>query len=383
MVLTRLFSFRKIRKSAGSPDYVMLVSLIFILVFGFLMLSSASADLSKTQTGDTYFFLKNQLLKGFLIGSIAFLILYFIDLRHLNKLSLVLLILSIVLLILIFTPFGEAKKGAARWLDFKLFSLQPAEIIKFTFIIFIASWLSGKKGAKRRESLSQGLIPFLLISGAVSILIFLQPATSIVAVILFSAFIVYFLAGAKKSFIFWILLAAAGVFGFLIAFYPYRLARVSSYVDYIVKGEITDAKGSQYQLNQALLTLGSGGLFGVGYGNSLNKKTYLPEPIGDSIFSVIAEEFGFIGGTVLLLLFFIFILRGFLIAMKMEDLFSKLVMAGFCSIIGIQVFIHIGANSGIAPMTGMPLPFVSYGSSAMIVFLSMAGVMLNISKKAR
>jgi cell division protein FtsW len=146
---------------------------------------------------------------------------------------------------------------------------------------------------------------------------------------------------------------------------------------------MTDATGAQHQLNQSLITIGSGGIFGVGYGNSVNKKSYLPEPIGDSLFSVIAEEFGFIGASFLIIVFFVLVLRGFILAYRTEDAFARLVLTGFSSVIGIQVFTHVATNSGLIPTTGIPLPFMSFGSTSMVVFLSMAGVMLNMSKYAK
>ncbi|MFA5172997.1 MAG: FtsW/RodA/SpoVE family cell cycle protein [Candidatus Paceibacterota bacterium] len=383
MVLSRLFSFKEIRKRAGSPDYVMLVSFIFILGFGLLMLSSASADLGKIREGDTYFYLKSQLTKGVGLGLLAFLFLYFIDYKYLKKFSIFLLLLSIILLILVFTPLGETKKGATRWLDIGPASIQPAEIVKFTFLIYVASWLSGKKGERRRENLKEGFLPFILISGIIATLLFLQPATSIVAIIMLSALIVYYIAGGKKSFVFWLVLVITLAISVYAFFTPYRWARISSFFDFIKTGEVTDTTGAQHQLNQNLITIGSGGIFGVGYGNSVNKKSYLPEPIGDSIFSVIAEEFGFVGATILILIFFILVLRGFILAYRTEDTFARLVLVGFSSVIGIQVFTHVATNSGLIPTTGIPLPFVSFGSTSMAVFLAMAGVMLNMSKYAK
>jgi len=372
------FSWSNLRGRGGSPDYIMAICLAFIILFGLMMLSSASSDLGQVEYGDTYYFFKSQIVKGILLGGLAFLFFYLIDYRVTKKMSLVFLIISLILLLLIFTPLGQEKKGAARWVDLGFLELQPSELVKFAFIIYLASWLSGREGVGRRGKFLEGFLPFLVISGIISGLLILQPATSVVVIVMIPALTIYFVGGGRISY-----MVGAGVAGLLILTMlvmatPYRRERVAGFYDFL-KGE-GDTRGAAFHLNQALITIGSGGLWGVGYGNSINKTKHLPEPIGDSIFAVIAEEFGFVGGVILIGVFYLFILRGLINAYKAENDFVKFTLIGFSTLIGIQVFIHIGANSALVPLTGVPLPFVSYGSTAMVVFLSMAGLMLNMSR---
>jgi len=365
-----------IRRKKSPPDYLLGVSLAVILIFGLLLLSSASSDLGKRIYGDTYYFVKLQLLKGIIFGGALFFVFYFFPFRYLKKWSAFLLVLNIILLILVFSPIGQAEKGAARWLNLGFLSFQPSELVKFTFIIYLASWLSGKSASRRTSNLKEGFLPFLLFSGLISFLLLLQPATSIVVIIMAAALIIYFSSGAKLSYLAGIILLGFICLSVFIAVTPYRLERIKTYF----AGESADKQGSAFHINQALITIGSGGIFGVGYGRSLNKIKNLPEPINDSIFAIAAEEFGFVGSCALIFIFYLFVLRSFMLAKKCNDEFSKLVIIGFASIIGVQAFLHISSISGLLPLTGASLPFVSYGGTAMAILLSMAGVMMNMSK---
>lgn len=218
-------------------------------------------------------------------------------------------------------------------------------------------------------------MPFLIILGTVALLLVLQPSTSSAAILILSAMIVYFYSGAKISYIISALIL--GFLSFLIISYltPYRWERIKTFLE---PGERTQT--SSYQLNQALNAIGSGGLKGVGYGKSTTKLHYLPQPIDDSIFAIIAEELGFIGSVILLLVFIAIIVRSFLLSAKINDEFGKLLLVGFGSLIAIQAFMHIGAISGIIPLTGVPLPYISYGGTALAVFMTISGIMVNISK---
>lgn len=384
MFISNLFRRRYLRHR-GSPDALLAVSFAVLVVFGLIMLISASSDLGLRLYGDAYYFFKSQLLKGFTLGLVFFLLAYFTDPRLIKKLAVPLLIVSIVLLILVvFTPLGETQKGATRWLNLGFFSMQPSEVVKFTLIVYLASWLSGAAGARRRKNLMEGLVPFLIIAGLISFLLFRQPSTSVIVITMFSALVVYFMSGARLNYIVGLLLLGSVILSLYIAFTPYRRERVLSYFRSVGSDESqsVDILGSEYHLNQALITIGSGGLWGVGFGQSLTKTKYLPEPIGDSIFAVIAEEFGFIGAAVTTVLFFIVVLRGFLLARRENDEFARLVLIGFSSLIGVQTFVHIASISGVIPLTGIPLPFISYGSTALVVFLAIAGIMLNLSRRS-
>lgn len=337
------------------------------------MLSSASSDLGKSKFDDTYYHLKHQIFYGLSFGLIGFFALNNFYYKNLKKLAVPFLIANIILLILIFTDLGVSHRGASRWLDIGPFSIQPAEFLKLSFIIYVAAWLSNKK-FDRQTSFFKGLLPFTAVSGLITFLIFLQPATTIVIIILTAALIVYFVGGAKIYHIASMVLLGILFFTALIYSSDYRRERVMTFLNG------GDKQSSAYQINQTKTAIGSGGLLGTGFGKSTTKYKFLPEPIGDSIFAIIAEELGFVGAMSLILTFFILIWRSFSIAKKSSDQFAKLMVIGFASIIAIQTFIHIAAISGILPLTGVPLPFISYGGTSLAVFLTMTGIIGNISK---
>jgi cell division protein FtsW len=359
-----------------TPDYVFIIIVLLLTVFGLVMLTSASSDLARGKFDDSYYYLKHQITNGLIPGIIGFFAMFLLPLKYFEKYATPALLISIILLVLVFSPFGLEKKGSERWLSFGTFSFQPGEIIKFTFILFFASWLS--KNQARSKTVTKGLLPFLLFLGVVLGLLVLQPSTTIAAIIFLTTIIMYISAGARIRFIIATFLLAAVVLVGLILVTPYRLERVKTYLS-----TQSDSLGATYHIEQARQAIGSGELTGVGFGKSTTKLKYLPEPIGDSIFAVIAEEFGFIGSMGVLLIFVLFLGRGFVIARSSSDGFSKLVTTGFISLIGIQAFVNIGAISGVIPLTGVPLPFVSYGGTALAVFLTMSGVIANISKYRR
>lgn len=356
-------------------DYVLLSAVFIVVIFGLIMLSSASFDLGKMKFNDTYYYLKRQLVYGFGLGLAGFSLGFFLPYKKWRPLALPLLLLSVLLLILVFTPLGFKAGGASRWLNLGPILFQPAELLKITFIIYLAAWLSNRK-IGRGTGFVEDFLPFLIVVGIVAVLIVLQPATTILVVILLSGLIVYFTAGSKIRYL--VLAGLIGLIGLaaVVASSPYRLERVKTYF----LPEQADVQGSGYHQSQAQIAIGSGGIFGVGYGNSNTKYRFLPEPIGDSIFAVIAEEFGFIGSIILIIFFAVIFHRGFLIAKNSRDQFGRLLAIGFISVIAIQTFINLGAISGLLPLTGVPLPFISYGSSALAVFLTMAGIIGNISK---
>lgn len=361
-------------KKGHRPDYFLLALIAALLVFGIVMLASASSDLGQTQFNDSYYYLKHQLIFGLLPGLAGFFLGYTINYQRLKKFAFPLLLLSIAALALVFTPFGVAANGASRWLRLGPVSFQPAELLKFSFIFYLAAWLSNVK-IDRAKNLSEGFLPFLLICGFIGVLLVLQPATSTVAILLLTALVVYFLSGAKIKYV----LAAAllGVAGLAAIIYitPYRRARITGFLNV---GQNTE--GQNYHINQALIAIGSGGLWGVGYGQSATKASYLPAPIDDSIFAIVSEELGFVGAGILAAAFGIFAFRTLWLAKKMRDQFGKLLLVGFGVIIALQAYVNMAAISGLLPLTGVPLPFMSYGGTALAVFLTMSGVIMNVSK---
>lgn len=356
-------------------DHALFAALIFLVVFGLVMLASASSDLGKVRFDDAYYYIKHQFLNGFLLGMAGFAVGYYLPYRFYKKFAPLLLLANVVALLLVFTPLGFAAGGASRWLQLGPLTVQPLEFLKITFIFYLAAWLSSTR-AKRNESVFEGLVPFLGIAGVIGLFLLLQKSTSSVMILMPTALAIYFVAGAPWKYI--LTTVGLGVLLLAVVVYatPYRRERVMTFFD-----PSADTAGAGYQINQSLTTIGSGGMWGVGYGNSFSKN-YLPERIGDFIFAVAAEEFGFIGTIVILSIFLLVILRGYLIAQRTTDQFAKLTLIGFSTILGIQVFIHVGANSGLIPLTGVPLPFVSYGGTALAVFMTMGGIMLNISKRA-
>lgn len=356
-----------------SPDYVVILSTFFLVIFGLVMLTSASSDLGQAKFGDSYFYLKHQLLYGLSIGIVGFVLASKFYYRHYQKLATVFLVISITLLILVFTPLGVASGGATRWINLGPLSFQPSEILKITFIVYIASWLSNKP--YRQQNFWGGYVPFLLISGAVGSLLILQPSTSTAAIIMASALIIYFSSGAKLSYVFSTLILGVAAFLAISYLTPYRWERIMSFVN-----PDANTQTSSYQINQALIAIGSGGLGGVGFGKSTTKLRYLPQPIDDSIFAIISEELGFVGASALIFVFVALILRNFLLAKKAPDEFGKMLLIGFGSLIAIQTFIHVGAISGLIPLTGVPLPYISYGGTALAIFMTISGIIVNISK---
>ncbi len=358
------------------PDYVFMSLVLLLVVFGFVMLGSASSDMAKIRFGDSYYYLKHQLIYGFAVGVLGFFAGAFIYYRIWEKISLPLLVLSLIFLVLVFTPLGLKIYGSERWLSIFGVTIQPGEFIKLTFLIYLSAWVS--RSRIRGKSLKEGLLPFLFLIGIVSFLLIMQPSTTTALIIFGTALLTYFTAGAKFKFLIASLFLCILVFSLIIYFTPYRLERVIGFLN-----PASDELDKTYHINQALIAIGSGGISGVGFGESTTKLKYLPEPITDSIFAIIGEETGFLGSVFLVLLFFVLVSRGLVIAKHAPDNFGRLLATSFVSLIGLQAFVNIGAISGLLPLTGVPLPFISYGGTALAVFLTMSGIMLNISRYRR
>ena len=351
------------------------MAIVFALVvFGFVMLASASSNLGKTQFNNSYYYLEHQMIYGLTIGAAGFLLGYFMTYDRWKKAALPLLGVSVVLLALVFTRFGAAVNGTNRWLHFGPLSFQPAEIVKLTYLIYLAAWLSNPK-MKRATDLQNGLLPFLIVSGLIGILLILQPATSTVAILLGSGLILYFVSGAPMKYILGTIAIAAVIVAGIVYITPYRRARITGFLH-----PNQDTQGQNYQVSQALIAIGSGGIWGVGYGQSASKTSALPAVIDDSIFAVVGEELGFIGAGTLVVLFCLFTLRLFWLSKTIADRFGKFLLIGFGTVIALQAFVNMASISGIIPLTGVPLPFISYGGTALAVFLTMSGTALNVSK---
>lgn len=357
-------------------DYPLFFIILGLAVFGLAILASASIVISQNRFGldnPTYFF-SHQLLYAALPGVFLMILISKMDYRHWKKAAVFLLLGSLALLILVFIPpLGLGFRGAKRWINLGFFVFQPSEIAKLSFIIYLAAWLESRK--EEVKNLWSGLIPFLVICGLVGVFLVLQPDVGTLGVLTIAAALVYFLAGGRLGHLFFVvLLGVAGLF-LLIQFAPYRFDRFTVFLH-----PETDPKGIGYQINQAKLAVGSGGIFGLGYGQGLQKRNYLPEPISDSIFAIAAEELGLIGAASLVFLFLGFCWRGLKVAKKAPDDFGRLLAAGIVSLISVQAFINIAAILGLLPLTGIPLPFVSYGGTALLSLFAACGILLNISR---
>lgn len=359
-----------------SADRTFLALLGGLLLLGFVLLASASGPTGFVRFHDTYYFLKHQIIFGLVPGIIGFIITTKIPYSYYRRYAGAMLILSLLLLLSVFIPGLGTDLGtfAKQWIVLGPLTLQPSELVKLTFLIYVAAWMEKRTQTELRD-MHSGLIPFLIVLSAVVGLLLLEHDTGTLAVIVAMALGVYFVAGAPWKY--FALFGGLGVTGFalLLKLSPYRAARVMTFLH-----PELDPKGVGYHMNQALLAVGSGGFLGRGYGHSLQKFQYLPEVSGDSIFAVIAEELGFVLTTAFLILYVTFIARGIHIAMNAQDAFGKYLAAGVTCWIAAQAFFNIAAMVGVAPITGVPLPLVSYGGTALAVTLTALGVVVNVSK---
>ncbi len=357
------------------PDKTLLFTVLALLAFGLVMIASAGVIYSQTRFGDGYYFFKHQLFYGVLPG---FAVLYFfqkVDYRFWKKFAVPFFLIAIIFLMFVFVPgIGSRVYGASRWIQLGPFSFQPSEMLKLAIIIYLAAWFESK-GTQKIKDVFEGLLPFLGIMGLIGFLIIKQPDMGTLFVIILTSFAIFFVSGAQMKHLF--AMGTLGTFALwiLIKLEPYRFDRISSFLD-----PGADPKGIGYQISQALLAVGSGGFFGLGLGHSRQKFNYLPEPVGDSIFAVIGEELGLVGGIILIVLFLVFAMRGFRVAKNAPDTFGRLVATGITTWIIMQAFINIGANIALVPFTGIPLPFISYGGTSIIFLMAAVGILLNISK---
>ncbi len=374
-----------VTRNIKQPDYILVGVSALLIIFGILVLSSASASFSLEKVGNTYYFLNHQLLFGLIPGLILAFIVFRIHLDFLKKWAPILLFANIILMAMVFLPkIGSSFGGATRWLNLGIVSFQPAEFLKLTFILYLAAWLNSKTSKTRDISSSESkkvfsltLIVFFVVIGLISLLLIFQPNVSTLGIIVFTASLMYFLANTPLWHNILIILIGSMALILLIKIAPYRLSRLLVFLN----PEI-DPMGIGYQIKQALIAVGSGGISGVGLGMSGQKFGFLPQSISDSIFAILAEETGFIGSLILILFFLIFFWRAFKISKETPDKFSQLLGLGISLWILTQAFVNIGAMIGILPLSGIPLPFISYGGSHLVAELIGVGILLNISKKA-
>lgn len=356
-----------------------LLSVVFaLLAFGLVMIASAGVIYSETRFADAYYFFKRQIFFGLLPGAAMLYFLSKVDYHFWKKVSVPIFFAAVIFLVLVFVPgIGSKIYGASRWLQLGPFSFQPSEMAKLATIIYLAAWLESR-GTHRIKDVFEGLLPFAGIMGLIAFLIMKQPDTGTLGVIVLTSFAIFFVSGARLKHLFSMALAGLAALWVLIKIEPYRFNRILAFLN-----PSGDPQGIGYQINQALLAVGSGGLFGVGLGHSRQKYNYLPEPVGDSIFAVIGEEIGLIGCVILVSLFVALAIRGIKIAKNAPDMFGRLLATGITMWIVLQAFINISANIALVPLTGIPLPFISYGGTSLVFLMSAIGILLNISKQTK
>lgn len=373
-----------------SGDKTIITFVIFMALFGAIMIFDASVYKANTEFNDPFYFLKSQLV-WLLVGSIPAILLYIWDYHKLLKVSLLALIGIIVLLILVLIA-GETINGSSRWFQIgNLPPIQPAEFAKIVIIMYLASWLAKKEykykdfNTALKEGFLKNLLGFITILGVVAILILLEPDLGTTMVVCITAFIMFFLSGTDKAHtvgsIATVLLAIPlAVLAAILE--PYRLSRVQTFLNLLLTGEVADAKGSGYQMQQILIGIGSGGFWGKGFGQSRQRFGYLVENTAftDSIFAIVLEELGWWGGSLIVLAWLFFLWKGFQIAKESPDREGKLLATGIVSWLTVQAFLNMSANVGLIPLTGMPLPFLTYGGSSTIVTMCGIAILLNISR---
>lgn len=355
------------------PDYLFALLVFALVVFGLIMISSASLAISYEKFGRGDIYLIRQSL-AFLFGIFVWIVFQSIDYHFFRKIALPLLFLTLLLLILVFIPgIGVAWKGVHRWLSLGPLSFQPAELSKLTLILYLATWF--EKMGKRITSFTHSFLPFVFLLFVLLALLFSQPDIGTSVVIIGIAISIFFVAGGSIIHLLGLLASGFSVFLGIIFSAPYRIARISAYLN-----PEKDPLGIAYHIRNALIAIGSGGLWGLGFGMSRQKHLFLPEAHTDSIFAVIAEELGFIRAGILILVFLYLGYRGFRIAQKAPDSFGKLIATGITAWFIFQIFINLAGITTLLPFTGVPLPFISYGGTSLVVSLAAVGILLNISK---
>lgn len=355
-------------------DKSLLITVLTLVVVGLVVLSSASTVLSYERFNNSYHYLFRQLFFGAIPGLILMYICSKIDFHFWQKNAPLFVLASVGLLVAVLIPgIGNSFGGARRWIDLRLFLFQPGELVKLAMTIYLASWYDKRK--MFASELYYGFLPVLVIVGLVAGLIILQPDLGTMLVLICIAAAMFFIGGVRFKYLIATAMVGLAAFWVLVQAESYRLQRFLVFLN-----PMLDIKGISYQINQALLAIGSGGWFGVGLGQSRQKYNYLPEPIGDSIFAIMSEELGFIRILAVLALFVFLSFRGFKIARKAPDTFGRLLAAGLTAWIVVQAIINIGGITAIMPLTGIPLPFISFGSTALVVSLAGMGILLNISR---
>lgn len=361
--------------SRRPPDFAILFTVLILVCFGMIMVFSSSSVRAYYFYNDSFYFFKRQLLWS-LLGFVAMVFFMNYDYWKIKKHEKLIVFIMFLLLVLVLIPgIGKKVNEARRWIGIGALTLQPSEVAKLGMIIYLSCGLE-RKGDKV-QSFFKGLLPFLLVMGAVCALILKEPHLSATVLIGMTTLVMLFVGGAKMAHMIGLGAAGSALAVMLALSKPYRLKRILSFID-----PWKNPSEEGYHIIQSLYALGSGGLIGVGIGQSRQKFFYLPEPQTDFIFSVIGEELGFIGAAFVIIAFMFFIWRGYRTAMAAPDMFGKLLATGITTLIALQFLINVAVVTASVPVTGMPLPFISYGGSSLMITMCQIGILLNISRYA-
>lgn len=356
-----------------SPDFIIFFAVIALLGIGVVMVYSSSAVSAYVNFDDSYYFLKRQIIWASL-GLLAMVFTMNVDYHIWRKLAKPVMVVTLILLVLVLVPgLGKVVNGARRWLGFGSLYLQPSEIAKLSMVLFTSTSLA--KHQERISSFLRGIVPQLLMLLVVFALILKEPDLGTALSIAGTVFVLLFVSGAKMKHL--SSLGAVGVIGIIAAvlFEPYRMKRLLAFSD-----PWADPLDTGYHIIQSLYAIGSGGLFGVGLGRSREKFLYLPEPHTDFIFAILGEELGLIGTLTVIVLFFLFAWRGLKVAISAPDIYGSVLATGLTTMIMVQALMNIAVVTASMPVTGIPLPFLSFGGSALIFTLAGVGILLNISR---
>lgn len=359
-------------------DKFFLTTVILLICLGIAIFVSASFGFLARNEKIFYNVLFSQLVLGFGLGFLGMYFSYKINYKFWRKYSLYIFLGSMIITSLVFVPqLGWSHGGAERWIKLgPLGTFQPVELLKFGFVIYFAAWLSWAKDKVKNFRFS--ILPLAIMLIMIALILLKQPDTKSLILIIITGLTMIFFANVSIKYILWLVFGSIITLSILVFYTPYLQERVKTFID-----PSNDPRGSSYQIQQSLIAIGSGGISGRGFGQSIQKFNYLPEPQGDSIFAVLGEELGFLGTVFTILLYSLFALRGLRIANRSPDLFSRLLVCGIVILITAQSFMNIASIIGVIPLTGVPLVFMSQGGTALMIYLVALGIVFQISKYQR
>lgn len=356
-----------------SVDFVLLITVMTLLSLGVVMVFSASEYNTLINYNDSFYYFKKQ-VGWALIGLLAMVVMMNYDYWRLKRYVGPFLLVAFLLLVLVLIPgIGREVNGARRWIGVGPIPFAPAELVKLAIIMFTAYGLSRQKD--KIQYFTSGILPYMILVGLFAGLILIQPDLGTAISLAGIVFVMIFAAGARMTHLGGLAALGVSAVALAIALEPYRMRRFTSFLD-----PWADPQGAGFHIIQGLYAIGSGGLFGLGLGQSKQKLLYLPENHTDFIFAITAEELGFVGGSLVIILFMLFIWRGLKIAVSSQDSFASLLATGVTAWVGLQAIINIGVVTGSMPVTGIPLPFISFGGTSLLFTMAGVGILLNISR---